>query len=258
MLIYGRTQPLAQYTVLNALDALKRLGFDGVEVCFEAEDMRPDLIDEAMGEAVQQRLADLGFTSYSVGYHKDYTYDDAEYERTLRAIELTPSFGTDIFVFSGAKRRTSDQAEWNLTVERTREFVKVAEANGVILAQEFEPDFIVGTTADLLRLFEEIPSPNLAANLDLGHVFLCDPDPMQAIHDVGTKMVHGHVENMLAGIHNHRMPDDGDIDMGQYIQAVHDIGFTGGIALDLYNEDYEQVSPHAIAYLRGLIAQASS
>ena len=217
---------------------------------------KAQLIEEL--QALRQRLADLGFTSYSVGYHKDYTYDDAEYERSLQAIEWAPRFGADIFVFSGAKRRTGDQAEWDLTVERTREFVKVAEANGVTLALEFEPNFVVGTTADLLRIFEEIPSPSLAANMDLGHVFLCDPDPMQAIRDVGPKMVHGHVENMLTGIHNHRLPDDGDMDMGQYIKAVAEIGFTGGIALDLYNEDYEQVSPAAIAYLKGLIEQTKA
>lgn len=40
MPIYGRTQPLAQCAVLDALDALKQLGFDVVEVRLEAEDRR--------------------------------------------------------------------------------------------------------------------------------------------------------------------------------------------------------------------------
>lgn len=48
------------------------------------------------------------------------------------------------------------------------------------------------------------------------------------------------------------------MDTGQCTRAVHDIGFTGAMALDLYNEEYEQVSPGAIAYLRELIAQAQS
>ncbi len=232
MMIFGRTQPLAHYPVLDCLPVLHRLGFDGVELCMENDDLAPDVVTPQLVSTVCERATAL-FGAYSVGYHKDYIYDDALFELTQRAIALTPDFGANILVFSGTYKRqprTGDAVEWQRMIERTRTLVDVAADHGVVLAQEFEPGFIVGSTADLLRLFEEIPSPHLAANLDLGHVFLCDPDPPNAIRQIGEKIVHCHIENMAAGIHDHLLPHEGDIDLGAYIGALADVGFTGGLA----------------------------
>ncbi|RPJ39901.1 MAG: sugar phosphate isomerase/epimerase, partial [Chloroflexi bacterium] len=182
----------------------------------------------------------------------DYIYDDEQLALTKTAIRLTPAFGANTLIFSGGfKKPGADaEAEWQRMVERTRSLVELAESLGVTLAQEFEPGFIVGSTADLLRLFAEIPSPALAANLDLGHVFLCDPDPLSAIAQLGGKIVHGHVENMRAGVHNHLLPQEGDMDLPVYLSALRQAGFDGALALDLYAYDYEAVAPEAIATIR--------
>jgi len=257
MKLLGRTQPLSHYPIGECLSVIRRLGFDGVEICLENPDLAPGLLTPELVGAVQAQVAALGLQPYSVSYHKDYIYDDAEFELTKQAIRWTPLFGTDLFVFSGGRRRSGDAAEWDRMVERTRELVEIAQAHGVVLALEFEPGFVVGSTADLLRLFDALPSPHLAANLDLGHVFLCDPDPLGAIRQIGAKTVHGHIENMRAGVHDHLIPQEGDMDLAAYLAALADAGFTGGLALDLYKYDYEAVAGEAIAYLRGLIESAA-
>jgi sugar phosphate isomerase/epimerase len=76
---------------------------------------------------------------------------------------------------------------------------------------------------------------------------------MEAIAQLGSKIVHCHVENMCAGVHDHLLPQEGDMDLGVYLQALADVGFQGGLALDLYKYDYEAIAPKAIEYLRGLI-----
>lgn len=251
----GRTQPLSpRYPVLDALNAIKQLGFDGVEICLEVDELAPDRLSPALIESIRERVERLGLSPHAVGYHKDYIYDDALFEKTQIAIRLTPAFGTNLLIFSGTRRRSGDVAEWQRMVERTRQLVSLAQDYDVILAQEFEPGFVVGTTAELLNLFAEIPSSNLAANLDLGHVFLCDPDPVQAIHQVGSKIVHGHVENMRAGVHDHLLPQEGDMPLGAYLHALDEIGFAGSLALDLYKHDYAAIAPGAIACLRKLMA----
>ncbi len=256
MKILGRTQPLADYPVLRSLEILKSLGFDGVEICLENDDMAPDELAPEKIRAVRDRVIALGLAPYSISYHKDYVYSDAYFEMTKDAIQMTPEFGTDLFVFSGPAKRTGDEREWSQMVERTRELADVAESNDVILAEEFEPNFVVGTTADLLRLFAEVASPALAANLDLGHTFLCDPDPMAAIRAIGDRIVHCHVENMARGIHDHLVPQDGDMDLRAYLQALDGIGYRGPLSLDLYKYEYEVVAPDAIAYLRGIMRTA--
>ncbi len=249
---YGRTQPLADRPILEALTLLRDLGFDGVELCLEHPDLAPPVLTASLAQHVGAHVQTLGL-GCSVSYHCDYIHSDALLEQTLSAIRLTPAFGADRFVFAGAPPQSGADAEWERMVSRTRELVQAAEAAGVTLAQEFEPGFIVGCTADLHRLFAAIPSPRLQANLDLGHVFLCDPDPMAAIAGLRGRIVHGHIENMARGVHCHLPPWRGDMDLPAYLQALVDIDFDGPLALDLYNEDYAAVSPRALRTLRAAV-----
>lgn len=258
MQILGRTQPLAKYPVLRALTILKDLGFDGVEICLENDDMAPDTLTPERIDQVRRRVVELGLTPHSISYHQDYVYSDAYFELTKDAIRLTPEFGTKLFVFSGPALPKADADAFDKMVVRTRELADVAEDAGVLLAEEFEPNFVVGSTADLLRLFEAVDSPALVANLDLGHVFLCDPDPIAAIHAVGDRIVHCHIEGMATGVHNHLLPQEGDMDLAAYLTALDDVGYDGPLSLDLYNHDYEVVAADTIAYLRGLLAGIKS
>jgi sugar phosphate isomerase/epimerase len=251
----GRTQPLyPRYAVLDALQKIKNLGFDGVEICLEVDELRPDKLDDQTIAAIQHKMEALELSPVAVGYHVDYIYDDVLFELTKTAIRKTPAFGTDILIFSGTVSHTDDDAAWDRMVARTRQLVNLAETCGIRLAQEFEPGFIVGSTADMLRLFEAIPSSNLVANLDLGHVFLCDPDPLEAIRQLGLRIVHGHIENMATGVHNHLLPQEGDMDLSAYLKALKAVGFSGALALDLYQHDYEAVSPAVLEFLRDLLA----
>lgn len=255
MQILGRTQPLAKYPVLQALEVIKELGFDGVEICLENEDMASGTLTPETIAAVRQQVAELGLKPFSISYHVDYLYSDAYFETSKTVIQMTPEFGTNLFIFSGPARRTGDAAEFARMVERTHELADIAERSGVIMAEEFEPDFVVGTTAQLLQLFAEVDSPALAANMDLGHVFLCDPDPVAAILDVGDRIVHCHIEGMATGVHDHLLPQEGDMDLKAYLEALRTAGYDGPLSLDLYKHDYEAVAPDAIAYIRGLLAE---
>ncbi len=253
--ILGRTQPLSRCSIFEALTKIRRLGFDGVEICLENPDLAPERLSESLARQAAATVADLELSPCSVSYHQDYIHDDRLFAETCQAIRLTPEFGAHIFVFSGSPWRSAQKPqEWARMIERTRELVRLAEQVQVVLALEFEPGFIVGSTQDLHQLFAEIPSPCLQANLDLGHVFLCDPDPLAAIASLQDKIAHGHIENMGAGVHRHLLPQEGDMDLRRYLAALTAIGYDGGLALDLYEQDYEAVAPAAIAYLKGLLA----
>lgn len=255
MYLFGRTQPLSRYSIWEALETIKRLGFDGAEVCFENEDIGFDKLDGQLAARIREKLSELSLKPYSVSYHQDYVYNDENFTGLTKAISLTGKLGTDIFVISCPYARMKDQEEWDKTVSRVRELSKTAEQYGVTLALEPEPNFVIGSTEALLRLFDEVSSPNLGANLDLGHMFLRDTDPIGMIHTVGKRAVHAHVENMKAGVHDHRLLDDGDMDLKVYLKALKDIGFKGGMALDIYKFDYEEIAPGSIEILRNIMKE---
>lgn len=252
----GRTQMFPQYSLVESLAMINQLGFDGAEICVEKLDWtRHDLASFPVAE-IKRQTEVLGLAPVSFSFHQDYLYDDEVFALLQQAIRLTPSLDTRTFIFGGAKKRTGGGNEWGLMIERTRRLVAIAEECGVVLAEEFEPGFVVGSTAELLRLFEEIPSSHLAANLDLGHLFLCDPDPLDSIGQVGGRIAHCHISNMPRGVHDHEIPQKGDMDLRAYLRTLHEVGFAGGLALDLYKYDYETVAPEALACLRTMLAEA--
>lgn len=253
MYLLARTQMLERYTVLESLKVIKNLGFDGVEISYLRKDFSPIPLAEMPVSEIREKTDALGLGPNSVSMHGDFVYDDSVFNRLKQVIPVVHDFGTDILITNGPVKKTGDAVEWENMLSRTKKLVEIAESHDVILAIEFEPNFVVGSTADLIRLFDAIPSPNLAANLDLGHVFLCDPQPLQSIAQLGGKIVHCHIEDMPKGTHDHRLPGDGDMDIPAFLRALRDVGFKGGMALDLYAYDYEVVACDAVKALRELM-----
>lgn len=256
MFITGRTMMLSKYSMDGSLKKIKELGFAGVELSMLTIQFttRPDLLEPFMVEHTVEVAKNLGLPIASVSCHCDYLYDDERFAYLKDSIPVTPSFGTDILIFSNTMKRRGP-GEWELIVNRTRELADIAEKYNVKLAMEFEPGMVVGTTAELHKLFDEVGSDKLACNMDIGHSFLCDPEPLQAIESLGQKIVHGHVENMFRGVHAHQPPHRGDMDLKAYLTALRKAGFDGALGLDIYGYDYEEISKDAVPYLNNLIAQ---
>lgn len=252
MQIYGRTQPLSQYPIDACLKRLSELEFDGVEICLEHPDCLPGKLDETAAKTIGEMVGAAGLAGRSVSYHVDYIHNDERFAETLKVIPLTRAFGADTFIFAGGPPQKSAGESWRIMLERTRQMVRLAEDCGVRLAIEFEPNFVVGNSADVLRLIEQIASPALGANLDIGHVFLCDPVPADAIALLRGRIFHGHVENMPRGVHRHVPPYDGDMNLADYFAWLRAAGFDGPMSLDLYQNDYEAVAPRSLTFLRSL------
>lgn len=256
MLFSGRTATMSNFPLVDNLQFIKRVGFDGVEIALLDQHFHfvPELLEKHVMERVCSETLRLGLAPVSVSCHMNYVYDDAAFSAVQKAIARVCGYGSNILIVSNGPKQKGyfDKDEWNRLVVRTRELAKVAEDCGVLMAHEFEPGFIVGTTQELLQLMDEVNSPNLVCNLDVGHSFLCDPDPLRAIADLGDRIVHGHVDNVLRGVHRHLPPQHGDMELPQFFAALQEVRFTGALALDLYGVDYRAVASDALGYLRSL------
>ena len=256
MLVTGRTQMLSRFSLSESLIKMKEIGFDGAEISLlnQKFDFRPDLLEKYVIDYNRNLLSELGLVAGSVSYHGNYIYDDQIYENVKLSLSRAKGYGVDVFIIAGTSKVSADLEEWKRSVSRIREFTALAENNGLKLAIEFEPGFIVGNTNELVKLFGEIDSDSLGCNLDLGHVFLCDEHPMDSVKLLGKKIFHVHVENMRRGVHNHLVPEVGDMDLSLYINALKSTGFNGAMALDIYNYDYLKVSPGAVHFIKGLLS----
>lgn len=256
MYLLGRTQMVSHMPYEEALGFFMDSGFDGAEISFLRKDftLRQEALAPDFGRQILRAMEELNCSMCSVSAHGDYIHSSECFDTVLRGIDLACEIHAPCVVINGALRNPDEprQKQWDDMVHFTRKLCDRAEERRMRLALEFEPNFVFGNTAEVLRGMGEIASPMLGMNADIGHMFLEDPDPVAAIHSARGKIFHAHVENMGRGVHNHLLPWEGDMDLPAFIQALRESGFDSCAALDLYNYDYAAVAPACAAYLKGL------
>ncbi|MFA9379633.1 MAG: sugar phosphate isomerase/epimerase family protein [Acetanaerobacterium sp.] len=245
----------SRFTVFEACSFFKEIGFDGVEICFEDINfnLRPDLLDDRIIALIREHCENLGLTISAVGNHLRYFFNDFNYAHIQKEIRTAKKYGTDVFILSAMNDPTEKVACKELrdiAAARIKTFCKVAESEGVVLALEPEPPSIFANTQDYLRLCEEVNSPALCINFDVGHAFLADVDVLRSIELVRNKIRHCHIEDMQRGQHLHLLPGDGDMDIPRVLQKLREVEFDGYMSLDLYNYTYEDVAKNALETLR--------
>lgn len=246
----GRTQMLSGTLAESTLVLAKELGFDGVEICLFNRDWSFVTLDQQSVLELCKKTADLGLFGNSLSHHGDYLYDDKIFERIQNFLPCAAVLDNPVFIISGCVKDINRADEWQQVVQRTKKLANLARSCGVKLALEFEPGFVIGTTSELCRLIDDVASPSLAANLDLGHAFICDPDMFESIRDLGPRIAHCHIEDMKRGIHDHKLPGEGDMDLPAVFRALEKSGFDGSLSLDLYSYDYAKVARDALKVLR--------
>lgn len=146
------------------------------------------------------------------------------------------------------------------------EILSLAEACGVKIAIENCP-MLFGTEqwpggqnlftspANWKKIFEALPSRNLGINFDPSHFVWQMLDYIQPIYDFRDKIFHVHIKDIKVyperlkqvGIMAYpldymapKLPGLGDVDWGNYISALMDIGYEGYICLEIEDKSFEK------------------
>ena len=240
-------------------EGVKRLmakGFDGIEFAMSDREFkpRPEFFAPGFPDEVKKWARQYGMKAYSVSAHMDYTENEERFDAVHDAIRIAKEMGTPVVVINGAVQNDAEpfEAQYTRQVEKTGELCAYAEEVGIDLAMEYEPNFVFHSAALMLKAFGEIGSPRLKVNADIGHFFLCEPDPTQALEDCQGLIVHAHLENMRTGVHSHLTPYEGDMDLSKYIAKLREVGFDGMAAFDAYQYDYEAVAESVVKYFKGI------
>lgn len=248
-----RTGSLGQATTEQAAAELARLGYDCLELCLEAADVRPEDMTEARAHAMRQRLDETGIGLASLSYHGDREPLAQRAANQARAIQVAKWMGTDILILNG-ERSTDPARQWAEHVDRLARLCELAEPAGVTLAIEPEPLLVIGSSQDALAMIEAVGSPALKINLDVGHAQITDEDVAAMIRQLGPAIAHLHLEDIAGRIHRHLPFGAGDMDFGAIGQALDEIGYAGPYVVDLFGQDIDpiQVATDALAAMRRL------
>lgn len=235
MKIGFRTGGFPTYGTVEILRQLKEIGYDGVELCFEHSDVRPEDMGEEQAQFIQHVADDLGIEIASLSYHADNLDPVRRDENIGRILRLAPSFRTKVFIINSRRTEPGRQTEQRREFERRlRELTHVAEGQGLRLAVEPEPGMFVEGTKEMKTLLETVASPALAVNLDVGHAFITDEDLCASVRELGPAIAHTHIEDIADRAHKHLVPGEGDIDFAALRAAFEDIGYQGYYTIDLF------------------------
>ena len=141
---------------------------------------------------------------------------------TSTPLNLAAELGSDcVSLWSGAVRDgiSSDEALKRLT-QGLQEVLDYAALQGVVIAMEPEPGMFIDTTRRFKDFSKHNDMPNLRLTLDIGHLHCQAEGPIAEIIRRWTgRLVNVHVEDMKAGVHEHLMFAEGQIDFPPVIGA---------------------------------------
>lgn len=205
------TSPFTTKSIPELFSKIAEMGFDAVEIAVED----PELIDAS---AVKKGLKQYGLQAVvcgAFGPTRDLTNEDtAIHENCFSYIRscfdlcniLETSFLAGPMYSAVGKARMvppeQRKREWELAVKNLCIVCEMAEARNLEIALEplnrFESD-LVNTSADVIRLIDDISHPAAKIMLDSFHMNIEEPDIEKAIISAGDKLIHFQVSENYRG-----------------------------------------------------------
>jgi len=248
-----RTGGFAGWKVESVLEELKKIGFDGAELCLEPADMRPEQFTQKRAKELINFMDQLGIEVASVSYHADFESMDQRLINTFKAIDITGWLGANILIINSERvEQDKKNEQWKSLRDRLIKLTAHAKEYDVYIAIEPEPLQIIDNTNDMIRMIKEVESLNLRVNLDIGHAYITDPSLIDSIEMLGDAIVHAHIEDIKDKVHNHLEIGQGDIDFVKMHSAFMDIGYNGFYVVDLFRlgDDPSGVATRTISALQ--------
>ncbi len=172
-----------------------------------------------------------------------------------RAVDIAAAVGSDAVSFwSGAPE--GDEPYGTLLTRLTdgcKRLCDHAEPRKVPLAFEPEPGMLIDTMPRWQELHERVRREVFGLTLDIGHLH-CQGETPIADHLRACRMMlrNVHIEDMRRGVHEHLMFGEGEIDFGPVLRTLEEIGYAGGVHVELsrHGHDAVNVARRAIAFLK--------
>jgi L-ribulose-5-phosphate 3-epimerase len=153
-----------------------------------------------------------------------------------RAIDIACDLGSDAVSFwSGVlKESLPRDAALARLADGCAEVADYAQPRAMKLGFEPEPGMFLESFAQFEQLLERVDSPLFGLTIDIGHVHCVETGPIgDYLQHWGARLFNVHIEDMCQGVHEHLRFGEGEIDFEPVVQALAEIGYTGGVHVEL-------------------------
>jgi D-psicose/D-tagatose/L-ribulose 3-epimerase len=235
---------------LSLLPRLKERGFDGLEIVvfhlegFPVAETRKSLEENEMQCTFCTALAaDMSGISEDAGARRrarTYLEDCTKTAADIGAKVFGGAFYAPIGYLPG-RRRTED--EWKREVEFLQSLGDTLTRHDVTLAVEplnrFET-FFLNTTADAVRLCEEVNHPKIGVLLDTFHANIEERDVVAAVRTAGRHLKHVHTCENDRGT-----PGTGHVPWSGVFQALRDLRYDGWLIIESFGYTIPEIATAA-------------
>jgi fructoselysine 3-epimerase len=271
------TNAFVEFSVVEAVERIAAIGYEGVEILADAPHLYPYAVSDtdlkkltALLERSDLRVANVNANT-AMGYYgrtfweplfepslanPDQAARKWRIEYTKRCIDLAIVLGSrNISITSGRAVPGSDpDTACRLLRESLEAVLDHAEKAGIRIGIEYEPGLLVERYEELRALLETMPSPCLGANLDFGHSHVLGEDPEAVVAGLSSKIFHVHLEDIHSRKHYHLIPGLGEIDFRRLFEILERHDYDGFATVELYTypQDPEDAARKAFHYLQRL------
>jgi sugar phosphate isomerase/epimerase len=211
-----------------------------------------DYMDDYVIDEVNRVSDELAIPVTALACHENYVINENTFNAQKKLLQVAKKYRTDIVIMSTfiqIQDRELHPEIYDMLVRKTRALCDVAEENGVKIAIEVEPNQLFHNLKIFFDVAEKVKSPAFKLNFDVGHIYLSEVDLIKAIDESKDFIVYSHIENMCMGEHCHKLPWEGEIDLLPVYRKLKAACYDGPVSLDIYIQDYEEVSPKCLEYI---------
>lgn len=263
------TNAFTRFSLMEAIEAIGQIGYDGVEILADVPHAYPVKIDSDLTAQVAKSLHENKLTVSNVNVNCTFGYwQDAPPEPYFEPSIISPikRYREDRIAFIGkCIRFAKDIGARNISITSGRmlgavdpslaashlrdsleRVLEIAEKEEIDVGIECEPGLYLEYIEELVDWIGRLGSAKLGANLDVGHCQVIGESIPAEVRRLGKRIWNLHVEGMPGRKHYHLVPGDpaDTLDWGGLKTALGEVGYDRFATVELYTMTAD---PHAAA-----------
>lgn len=275
MILAYSTNAYTRFSLPEALNRIRALGFNGVEIMGDRPHLYPPDFTESELVGLRGTIQGLGlevtninsFTLFAVGdtYLPSWIEEEPSLRRirirhTLDCLKVARILGCpNISVPPGGPLRgMSRKQALHLFHAGMDEVIPVAEQLGVRVLVEPEPGLLLESSKDFKEFICSVSSKAVGLNFDVGHFFCVGEDPGEALEELFSWVSHVHLEDIGPDRrHIHMIPGEGSVDLRGFVRKAARLGYRGSMSLELYTYPHmpDEAGKRGLDWLRPVLEE---
>jgi L-ribulose-5-phosphate 3-epimerase len=263
MFLGYNTNGFAHHRLDDAICILADLGYRGVAITLDVHHLdpfAPDLLGRTA--ALRDRLdghslrcvieTGARFLLDSKRKHQPTLISPTPDERAFRlewlqrdCVWVAKELGADCVSFwSGTATDDAPPSElMNRLVEGCKRLADTAAEKNLRLAFEPEPGMFIDTMDKFAELHARVNHPAFGLTTDVGHLVCNRELPVSKfLAEWGHVLWNVHIEDMRAGVHDHLMFGEGEVNFADVFAGLRAADYTNGVYVELSRHSYDAVN----------------